>query len=184
MAAILGRTMVDHPVPRAPRSGKPRPSASAAAEAPQFTPEQQQSIAHERGRICKMRGCEVCAPLRERRRLRKAQRKADAQAQAHAKGEPCGRSTCSVPICFRARHADAATNAAPRVDATTGDLDGAMRRQTERHRAGLPCGVESCPAQVCVDGFALERARRHRARRPCRSTGCANPICVSARSTS
>ena len=131
-----------------------------------------------------MRGCEVCAPLRERRRLKKAQRKADAQAHAHAKGEPCGRSNCPVPVCVTARHADAATPgpAEPLPDEPNDDPDGSLRRQAERHRAGLPCGFESCPSQVCVEGFAHERARRHRARRPCRSTECANPICVSGRS--
>jgi hypothetical protein len=180
--------MAEHPVPRAPQKGTPRPSTNAAtnaaAETP-ATPEQLQSIAHARGRICKMRGCEVCAPLRERRRLKKAQRKADAQAQAHAKGEPCGRSNCPVPICVRERHADAATPAAgvPETGGPKDDADGSIRRQAERHRVGLPCGSEDCPSQVCVEGFALERTRRHRARRPCRSTDCANPICVAARSS-
>jgi hypothetical protein len=150
------------------------------------TPEQQRSIAHARGRICKLRGCEVCAPLRERRRLQKARRKADAQAQLHAKGEPCGRSNCSLAVCVRARHADAATPApdAQRDDGANDDRDGMLRRQAERHRAGLPCGSELCPSVVCVSGFAQERARRHRARRPCRSIDCANPICVAGRSTS
>jgi hypothetical protein len=145
------------------------------------TPEQQQATAHARGRICKQRGCDVCAPLRERRRLKKAQRRADAQAQAHAKGEPCGRSNCPNPTCVRARHAEPAAPA-PRANTAHDGPDGSLRRQAERHRAGLPCGVETCPSQVCVEGFAQERARRHRARRPCRSTECANPICVSARS--
>jgi hypothetical protein len=186
-AAILDHTMVEHPVPRAPRTGAPRPAAKAdktAADAAPVTPQQQQAIAHARGHICKVRGCEVCAPLRERRRLKKAQRKADAQAHAHAKGEPCGRSNCPVPICVRDRHADPATPApaAPRADGPTDDADGSIRRQAERHRVGLPCGSEDCPNQVCVDGFALERTRRHRARRPCRSSDCANPICVAGRS--
>jgi hypothetical protein len=153
-------------------------------ETPPPTPQEQQSIAHARGRICKMRGCEVCAPLRERRRLKKAQRKADAQAHAHARGEPCGRSNCPVPICVRERHADAATPA-PAVGESAEPkdaADGSIRRQAERHRVGLPCGSEDCPNQVCVDGFALERTRRHRARRPCRSSDCANPICAAARS--
>jgi hypothetical protein len=177
--------MAEHPVPRAPQNASPRPPANAAADAP-VTPEQQQSIAHARGRICKQRGCKVCAPLRERRRLKKAQRKADAQTHAHAKGEPCGRSTCPVPICVKERHADAAAPA-PAVtgaDEPKHDADGSLRRQAERHRVGLPCGSEDCPSQVCVEGFAQERTRRHRARRPCRSRDCANPICVAARSGS
>ena len=78
---------------------------------PAPTPKQQQAIAHRRGRICKVRSCKVCAPLRENRRLKKAQRKADAQAQAHAKGEPCGRNSCSVPACVAARDAVPATSA-------------------------------------------------------------------------
>jgi hypothetical protein len=149
------------------------------------SPKQQQAVAHGRGRICKVRTCTVCAPLREERRLKKAQRKADAQTRAHAKGEPCGRNSCSVPICVAARHA-IATTAAPaeqRADQSTDAAGEARRRQAERHRAGLPCGFETCVAQVCVDGFAQERARRHRARRPCRSTECTNPICMASRTT-
>jgi len=155
------------------------------AEEPAPTPKQEQALAHSRGRICKKKGCEICAPLRERRRLAKAQRKADAQAAAHAKGEPCGRSNCPVPACVKERHADPATPApvAPRSDEPKDDTADALRRQAERHRAGLPCGLETCPSKVCVEGFAQERARRHRARRPCKSAECANPICVSSRST-
>jgi hypothetical protein len=186
-AAILDHTMVQHPVPRAPQNGTQRPSTKppkgAATEAPPVTPEQQQSVAHARGRICKQRTCELCAPLRERRRLKRAQRRSDAQAHAHAKGEPCGRSNCPVPICVRERHADAAAPAPVVADvaASSDDADGSVRRQAERHRVGLPCGSEVCANQVCVDGFALERTRRHRARRPCRSTDCANPICEAGR---
>ena len=155
---------------------------------PAPTPKQQQAVAHRRGRICKVRSCKVCAPLRENRRLKKAQRKADAQAQAHAKGEPCGRNSCSVPICVAARHAASETSApAGQRDDLTDDLADdpgmARRRQAERHRVGLPCGFETCAAPTCVDAFAQERARRHRARRPCRSTECTNPICVASRTT-
>jgi hypothetical protein len=146
---------------------------------PAPTPKQQQAIAHRRGRICKVRGCTVCAPLREDRRLKKAQRKVDAQAQAHSKGEPCGRNSCPVPACVAARHAVAATPA-PAVPSAD-DPTAARRRQSERHRAGLACGFETCAAQACVDAFAQERARRHRARRPCKSTECTNPICAAAR---
>lgn len=152
---------------------------------PAPTPKQQQAVAHSRGRICKVRSCKVCAPLREDRRLKKAQRKADAQAQAHAKGEPCGRGSCSVPACVAARDAVPATStpAGQRVDDRTDDPGAARRRQAERHRAGLPCGFETCAAQACVDAFAQERARRHRARRPCKSTECTNPICQASRTT-
>jgi hypothetical protein len=155
------------------------------AETPPPTPEEQQSLAHARGRICKQRGCKVCAPLRERRRLKKAQRKADAQARAHARGEPCGRSNCPVPICVKDRHADAAAPApaAPHADESTDGAEGSLRRQAERHRVGLPCGSEDCPNVVCAEGFAQERTRRHRARRPCRSSDCTNPICVAGRSS-
>jgi hypothetical protein len=160
-------------------------SESPHSTEPAPTPKQQQAAAHRRGRICKVRTCTVCAPLREERRLKKAQRKAEAQARAHAKGEPCGRNSCSVPTCVAARHADSATSppAVQSADDPTDDPGAARRRQAERHRAGLPCGFETCAAQACVDGFAQERARRHRARRPCRSTECTNPICVASRTT-
>jgi hypothetical protein len=159
-------------------------SESPHSTEPAPTPKQQQAAAHGRGRICKVRTCAVCAPLREERRLKKAQRKADAQARAHAKGEPCGRNSCSVPTCVAARHA-VSTSSAPAVQSADpiDDPGAARRRQAERHRAGLPCGFETCAAQACVDGFAQERARRHRARRPCRSTECTNPICVASRTT-
>ena len=155
------------------------------ATEPVPTPKQEQAVAHSRGRICKVRSCKVCAPLRENRRLKKAQRKADAQAQAHSKGEPCGRNSCSVPACVAARHAAPQTSAAEvqSVGDLTGGHSAARRRQAERHRAGLPCGFETCAAQACVDGFAQERARRHRARRPCKSPECANPICVASRTS-
>jgi hypothetical protein len=150
---------------------------------PALTPKQQQAVAHGRGRICKVRSCTVCAPLREVRRLKKAQRKADARARAHSKGEPCGRSSCDVPACAAARHAAAETSApvVQRADDLTEDPSAARRRQAERHRAGLPCGFETCAAQACADAFAQERARRHRARRPCKSVDCANPTCVASR---
>jgi hypothetical protein len=177
--------MADHPVPRAPKSDQPSRSTNVVAEEPQLTPKQEQALAHSRGRICKKKGCEICAPLRENRRLKKAQRKADAQAQAHARNQPCGRSNCPVPACVQARHADPATPApvAPRADDPKDESAEMPRRQAERHRAGLPCGFESCPSKVCIDAFAQERARRHRARRPCKSLECANPICVAGRST-
>ena len=157
----------------------------ATTPVPTPTPKQQQALAHSRGRICKVRSCTVCAPLRQNRRLKKAQRKADAQAQAHAKGEPCGRNGCSVPVCVAARHAVAETSkpAGSRVDDLADDPGAERRRQAERHRAGLPCGFETCAAQACVDAFAQERARRHRARRPCKSTECTNPICVASRTS-
>jgi hypothetical protein len=150
---------------------------------PALTPKQQQALAHRRGRICKVRSCTVCAPLREDRRLKKAQRKLDAQARAHSKGEPCGRNSCSEPACVAARHAMPENTAmtTQRVDDLAADPSAARRRQAERHRAGLPCGFETCTAQACIDAFAQERARRHRARRPCASTECLNPICVAAR---
>jgi len=149
-----------------------------------------QDIAHDRGRICKKRGCVVCAPLVEERRRKKQQRKAEARATLHAKGQPCGRSSCSLPVCAEARHAVAASPppVEPRArDRRTGepqdDPDRMLRRQAERHRVGLPCGSEDCASQVCIDGFANERTRRHRARRPCRSATCDNAICVAGRAT-
>ncbi len=168
------------------RDLQPVPSRDRSAtvdEAPQ-SPQQQQSIAHARRRICKVRDCEVCAPLRERRRLQKAARKADAQAQAHAKGQPCGRASCSLDACVESRGSKAASPT-PTGKGSGGPGDDpaeSERRRQERHRAGLPCGSEACPRAMCRDGVAQERARRHRARRPCRFATCDNPICVAARS--
>ncbi len=175
--------MGEHPVPQAPRSNTANRPPGAPADAPAPTPKQLQATAHSRGRICKVRNCKVCAPLREKRRLSKAQRKADAQAQAHAKGQPCGRNNCPEPVCVAARHADPAPST-PAVQDAAEQTDGAgtARRQADKHRAGLPCGLETCISQVCIDGFAQERARRHRARRPCKSAECALPICVASRS--
>jgi hypothetical protein len=183
--------MGEYPGPRPPAGGEPRVSAHAAGATPPLSKKQQQEIAHARGRICRQRRCEVCAPLRERRHLKKTRRKAEAQAKQHAKGEPCGRGTCSVAICVEARRTTAAPSSTPATNRAddqrsiqaTVDSDRRRRMQAERHRAGLPCGSEDCALQVCVDGFAAERARRHRAGRPCRSVTCDSPICVAGRST-
>lgn len=159
---------------------------------PKLSKEEQQELAHGRGRICKVRSCVVCAPRRERRRLNKAQRKAEAQAQLHAKGQPCGRTSCELDVCVADRDAASAEAPTPspveqRTDdghATEPHADPAqvLKREAKRHRVGLPCGSEDCPKQVCIDGFTIERTRRHRAGRPCRSATCDNPVCVSARS--
>jgi hypothetical protein len=182
--------MGEYPDPRPPARDEPRHAIpSAAADDPPLSKKEQQALAHSRGRICKQRRCEVCAPLRERRHQKKQQRKADAQAQAHAKGEPCGRTKCAVDVCVQAR-----ASAAPAADADAIPAETQRtaepkvhpkeqsRREAERHYAGLPCGSEDCPEQLCIDGFAQERARRHRARRPCRSATCTNAICVAGRS--
>ena len=176
--------MVQHPVPRAADSSKPNRPTKAVTDEPQASPDKLQAIAHSRGRICKQRNCKVCAPRRETRRLKKAQRKADAQAKLHAKGQPCGRNNCSVAVCVTARNADPVAPAPtpPRPEVQNNDSAEAQHRQAERHRIGLPCGWESCPNDLCVEGFAQERVRRHRARRPCKSLECDNPICVAGRS--
>ena len=176
--------MVQHPVPRAPDSSEPSLPTKVVADEAQASPEELQAIAHSRGRICKQRKCKVCAPLREARRLKKAQRKADAQAKAHAKGQPCGRNNCTVAVCVTARHVDPVTAAPtpPRSDEPIDDPARARHRQAERHRVGLPCGSETCANKSCVEGFAQERVRRHRARRPCKALDCDNPICVASRS--
>jgi len=147
-----------------------------------------QEIAHDRGRICKKRGCVVCAPLRERRREKKTQRQAEAQARLHSKNTPCGRSSCTLEVCVTARtQAPAAASppsTPPAIDrrALREDADLVRRRQDEKHRVGLACGSHDCEIDTCVIGFANERTRRHRANRPCRSSDCTNPICTSARS--
>ena len=186
--------MGEYPDPQRPTGDEPRRAASGSAgDDPPLSKKEQQALAHSRGRICKQRRCAVCAPLRERRHQKKQQRKADAQAQAHAKGEPCGRAKCSVDVCVRARESATSTAGATSPPAIPADThrtaepkvhpEEQSRRQAERHHAGLPCGSEDCPEQLCIDGFAHERARRHRARRPCRSATCTNPICVAGRST-
>ncbi len=150
-----------------------------------------QEIAHDRGRICKKRGCVVCAPLVEQRRLKKKQRRVDAQAALHAKSRPCGRGSCLLKLCVQARQAATSTPFAAvestidgqGTDTSQIDPDRVLRRQDERHRVGLPCGSEVCSSQVCIDGFAAARTRRHRARRPCRSATCDNAICVADRLT-
>ena len=163
---------------------------------PKLSSEELQELAHGRGRICKERGCAVCAPLRERRRLKKAERKAAAQAQLHAKGQPCNRTSCSLAVCVAARDAaPAATTARPaspsaeptaedrHANEPQRDPEQIRRREAKRHRVGLPCGSEDCPRQECIDGFIIECTRRHRARRPCRSATCDIAICVAGRST-
>jgi hypothetical protein len=174
--------MGEYPAKKPPTEATPRRSTTVPVDQAPPTPQQLQATAHARRRICKVSGCDVCAPLRERRRLQKAARKADAQAQSHAKRQPCGRASCSLDICVEARRLTPADSApaGKRVDAS--DPAESLRRQQERHRAGVPCGVESCPRELCTQGVAQERARRHRARRPCRFVTCDNPICVAARS--
>lgn len=150
-----------------------------------------QEIAHDRGRICKKRGCVVCAPLVERRREKKKERKAEAQAALHKKGLPCTRGSCELPVCVEARKAaevEAAepsveTRPRPRRDEEREDAATKFRREVDRHKAGLHCGSEDCPNQECIDGFANERKRRHRSRRPCRATNCDNAICRAGRQT-
>ena len=157
---------------------------------PQLSKEEQQELAHGRNRICKQRGCVVCAPLREVRSLKKKQRKTEAQALLHEKGQPCGRSSCVQAVCVQGRNA--APAAPPPVEPRTEELQAvespddpaqARRREEKRHLAGVPCGSEVCAKKGCIEGFTNERTRRHRARRPCRAEACDNPICVSGRST-
>lgn len=167
-----------------------------------------QQIAHDRGRICKKRGCVVCAPLRARRRDKKRERRAEARARRHERGEPCGKSDCDVPACVEARQSGknspperdgigsdgdargsvgttpsttAADRRPRRDDASSSDAERVRRREAERHRVGLPCGSENCVEPACVEGLANERKRRHRAGRPCRSSTCDSAICVAAR---
>jgi hypothetical protein len=160
---------------------------------PKLSKEEQQELAHGRNRICKDRSCAVCAPLREQRRLKKAQRKAEAQTLLHEKGQPCGRASCALAVCVAARDAAPADPAAaPPVEPRTEDQHAteaqddpaqALRREAKRHRVGLPCGSEDCPKRECIEGFTMECTRRHRARRPCRSATCDIAICVAGRST-
>jgi hypothetical protein len=173
------------------------PSDWVDTNEPKLSKEEQQELAHGRNRICKERSCAVCAPLREQRRLKKAQRKAEAQALLHEKGQPCGRTSCALEVCVAARDAapadPAAAPLAPTpVEPSTADQhanepqddpEQVLRREAKRHRVGLPCGSEDCPKKECIDGFTIECTRRHRARRPCRSATCDIAICVAGRST-
>ncbi len=158
------------------------------ADQPLISKQRLQEIAHDRGRICRKRGCVVCAPLVERRRLKKKQRKAETQAAQHAKGRPCGRRSCSLETCVAARTERPSEpleqqRGPTRREAQLEDPDQIHRRWAERHRVGLPCGSEDCVDHVCVEGFANERTRRHRAGRPCRGSTCDNAICAAARSS-
>jgi hypothetical protein len=166
------------------------PSDWVDTNEPKLSKEEQQELAHGRNRICKERSCAVCAPLREQRRLKKAQRKAEAQALLHEKGQPCGRTSCALEVCVAARDASPASTSPVdshtedrQTDEPQGDPGRTLRRQSERHRVGLPCGSEDCPKKECIDGFTIECTRRHRARRPCRSATCDIAICVAGRST-
>lgn len=187
--------MADSPDPRTPDPRRQRAWVSSAdwvdETEPKLSKKEQQELAHERGRICKDRSCVVCAPLRERRRLKKVQRKAEAQTRAHEQGQPCGRAHCSIVVCVTARNAAPAATPSPvepdsdhrPANEIKDDPEQIRRRESKRHRVSLPCGSEDCPNQICIEGFTNERTRRHRARRPCRSSTCDNPICVSTRST-
>ncbi len=148
--------MVKHPVPRAPDSSKPDRPTKAVTHEPQASPEQLQAIAHSRGRICKKRNCKVCEPLRETRRLKKAQRKADAQAKLHAKGQPCGRNSCELDVCVAAR------NAAP---AGRSPGPAAIRRIERRSRRGTAPASGAASHRSGVRGGELpEPAVRRRLR--------------------
>ncbi len=95
----------------------------------------------------------ICAPLRENRRLKKAQRKADAQAQAHAKGVPCGRNHCSVPVCVDARHAEPAP-------AATGARGRRRPDRRCRHGTSSPGGEAPCRSAVRVRDLCQPGLRR------------------------
>ena len=192
-AAILVATMTHSLDPQTPDSRRQRAWVSSAdwvkATQPKLTKAEQQQLAHERNRICKDRSCVACTPLRERRRLKKAQRKAEAQTRAHEQEQPCGRANCSIVICVTERNAVSPKPPPVKPDSNhratneiNDDPEQIRRRESKRHRVGLPCGSEVCANQVCIEGFINERTRRHRARRPCRSSTCDNPICVSTRS--
>jgi hypothetical protein len=178
------------PDPQQPRRWKDASDWVDKTE-PQLSKEEQQELAHGRNRICKQRGCPVCAPLREARSLKKKQRKTEAQALLHEKGQPCGRNSCVLEVCVAARNAAPASpppvepsTAAPPTIEPQDDPARILRREEKRHLAGVPCGSEDCPRKGCIEGFTNERTRRHRARRPCRAEACDNPICVAGRSAS
>jgi hypothetical protein len=176
------------PDPQQPRRWKDASDWVDKTE-PQLSKEEQQELAHGRNRICKERGCAVCAPLREVRSLKKKQRKTEAQALLHEKGQPCGRTSCVLEVCVADRNAAPASP--PPVEPRTPTLPTleprddparARRREEKRHLAGVPCGSENCVKKGCIEGFTNERTRRHRARRPCRAEACDNPICAAGRS--
>ncbi len=145
--------MGDQHVPGTPQSDKAGRSTNAPADAAAPTPKQQQATAHARGRICKVRSCTVCAPLREQRRLKKAQRKADAQAQAHAKGVPCGRANCSVP--------DLRSGTPRRPGDHRSGRSGHRRAGRRRGRGAAPTGGEA-PSRPAVRLRDLRQPGVHR----------------------
>ena len=127
--------MGEHPVPKAPRSN----TASASARAADPPLRRRSSCRRLPTRVAgsARRTCKVCAPLREKRRLSKAQRKADAQAQAHAKGEPCGRNNCPVPVCVGStRRSGDCGSAAQRADEPNDAATGAS--STDREAPSRP----------------------------------------------
>jgi hypothetical protein len=158
------------PDPQQPRRWKDASDWVDKTE-PQLSKEEQQELAHERNRICKERGCAVCAPLREVRSLKKKQRKTEAQACVAARNAV---PASSPPVELRAE--------APQAIEPPDDPARARRREEKRHLAGVPCGSENCVKKGCIEGFTNERTRRHRARRPCRAEACDNPMCVAGRS--
>lgn len=183
-------TMGDSPDFRTPDQQPPRRWKDASdwvdTTEPQLSKEEQQELAHGRNRICKQRGCAVCAPLREARSFKKKQRKTEAQALLHEKGQPCGRTSCVQAVCVAGRNAAPAAPPPTEpltedrlIDELQDDPDRARRREAKRHLAGVPCGSEGCPKKDCIEGFTNERTRRHRARRPCRAEACDNPICMT-----
>lgn len=141
-----------------------------------------QEIAHDRGRICKKRGCVVCAPLVERRRLNKKKRKAEAQALLHAKGQPCGRSSCSLTACVEARTAVAESttepSSEPRVDSSGASHSGDPH--SGEPRFGEPGFGDGQMEEPRGDGDRVGRrqAERHRVGLPCGSEDCPRQVCV------
>ncbi len=130
---------------------------------PKLSKEEQQELAHGRNRICKERGCAVCAPLREQRRLKKAQRKAETQALLQPTVRPdqlCARSLRRSP---RRRPGHHASNAAHRRPT--------HRRTAGRSRAGPAAPGQATPSRppVWVRGLpatGLHRRFHHRMHPP------------------
>jgi len=149
----------------------------------ELSAQSKQEIAHDRGRICKKRGCVVCAPLRERRRLKKKERRAEAQALLHAKGQPCGRGSCELAICVDARKNASSVHS---VDSdvqsssrsTGADAKKNQQQDHEKHQKKERQTDGQEDQTDLRDRAPRRQAERHRVGLPCGSEHCAQQVCV------
>ncbi len=125
---------------------------------PAPTPKQQQAVAHRQrpDQGPQLHGLRAAA-------RKPTSEEGPAQGRRASSGAHEGRAVRAQQLfgaCVcSARDAVPATSSPAGSGSTTGptirpDWPRRRRRQAERHRAGLPCGFETCAAQACVDAFA------------------------------